>query len=44
MEWVPLDNPNMEFGDRISTITIKSVYIHTLVGGVRIVADAGFVP
>lgn len=32
MEWVPFDNPNMKFGDRISTITIKSVYIHTIVG------------
>jgi hypothetical protein len=32
LDWVPLDNPNMKFGDRISTITIKSVYIHTLVG------------
>jgi len=32
LEWVPLENPNMKFGDRISTITIKSLYIHTLVG------------
>ena len=31
-DWVPFDNPNMKFGDRISTITIKSVYIHTIVG------------
>jgi uncharacterized damage-inducible protein DinB len=31
-DWVPFDNPNMKFGDRISTITIKSVYIHTVVG------------
>lgn len=31
-DWVPFDNPNMKFGDRISTITIRSVYIHTLVG------------
>lgn len=30
--WVPFDNPNMKFGDRISTITIRSVYIHTIVG------------
>lgn len=33
-EWVPVDNPNMKFGDRISTINIKSVYIHTIVGEV----------
>ena len=32
--WVPFDNPHMKFGDRISTITIKSVYIHTIVGEV----------
>jgi len=32
LEWVPVDNPSMKFGDRISTITIKSVYIHTIVG------------
>ena len=32
LEWVPFDNPHMKFGDRISTITIKSVYIHTIVG------------
>jgi len=31
-DWVPFDNPNMKFGDRISTITIRSVYIHTVVG------------
>lgn len=31
-DWVPFDNPNMKFGDRISTITIKSLYIHTLAG------------
>lgn len=32
LEWVPLDNPNMKFGDRISTINIKSVYVHTIIG------------
>ena len=31
-DWVPFENPNMKFGDRISTITIRSVYIHTIVG------------
>ena len=31
-DWVPFDNPNMKFGDRISTITIRSVFIHTVVG------------
>ncbi len=32
LEWVPFDNENMKFGDRISVITIKSVYIHTIAG------------
>jgi hypothetical protein len=32
LEWVPVDNPNMKFGDRVSKITIKSLYIHTIVG------------
>jgi uncharacterized damage-inducible protein DinB len=32
LEWVPLDNTHMKFGDRISTINIKNVYIHTVVG------------
>ena len=31
-EWTPFDNPNMKFGDRISTIHIRSVYVHTIVG------------
>jgi len=31
-DWVPFENPNMKFGDRISTITIRSVFIHTIVG------------
>ncbi|MBI3435381.1 MAG: hypothetical protein HY056_09940 [Proteobacteria bacterium] len=32
LDWVPFDNENMKFGDRISTITIKSVYVHIIVG------------
>ncbi|MGE0038079.1 MAG: hypothetical protein AB7S93_20870 [Xanthobacteraceae bacterium] len=32
LEWVPVDNPNMKFGDRVSAISIKSLYIHTIVG------------
>lgn len=35
MEWVPVDNPNMKFGDRISTINIKSIYVHTIIGEQR---------
>ena len=25
MDWVPFENPNMKFGDRVSTITIRSL-------------------
>lgn len=32
LDWTPVDNPNMKFGDRISTITIKSVFVHVIVG------------
>lgn len=31
-DWTPFHNENMKFGDRISVITMKSVYIHTIVG------------
>jgi uncharacterized damage-inducible protein DinB len=31
LDWIPFDNPNMKFGDRISTITIRSLYVHTIV-------------
>jgi hypothetical protein len=34
LDWTPFDNPNMKFGDRISTITVRSLYIHTIVGEV----------
>ncbi len=35
LDWVPFDNYNMKFGDRISTITIRSLYVHTIVGECR---------
>ena len=41
LEWVPVENPNMKFGDRISTINIKSVYVHTIVGEQRWAALLG---
>lgn len=31
LDWVPVDNPNVRFGDRISLVTIKSIYIHVAV-------------
>lgn len=33
-DWVPFDNPSMKFGDRISTITIRSLFVHTITGEV----------
>jgi uncharacterized damage-inducible protein DinB len=30
-EWLPVDNSNLRFGDRISRVTIKSLYIHIAV-------------
>lgn len=32
LDWVPVDNKNVRFGDRVSLVTIKSLYIHTAVG------------
>lgn len=34
LDWVPFDNPGMKFGDRISTITVRNLYIHTIAGEV----------
>jgi hypothetical protein len=32
LDWQPLDNPQMKFGDRVSHITIRSLHVHTLTG------------
>ena len=31
LEWLPIDNGNVRFGDRISRVTIKSLYVHIVV-------------
>ena len=31
LDWIPVDNPNVRFGDRVSVVTIKSLYIHMAV-------------
>ena len=44
LDWVPFDNPSMKFGDRVSTITIRSLYVHTLTGEkmwARMLSDCG---
>lgn len=32
LDWVPVVNKNVRFGDRVSLVTIKSLYIHIAVG------------
>lgn len=31
LDWVPIDNPNVRFGVRVSVVTIRSLYIHVAV-------------
>lgn len=31
LDWVPIDNPNLRFGDRVSMVTVKNLYIHIAV-------------
>ena len=31
LDWIPVDNPNVRFGDRVSLVTIRSLYIHVAV-------------
>jgi uncharacterized damage-inducible protein DinB len=28
LDWVPIENPNVRFGDRVSSVTIRNLYIH----------------
>jgi len=37
--WIPINNGNVRFGDRISVVTIKSLYIHIIVAEHKIVHD-----
>ncbi len=32
LEWMPIENPSMRFGDRVGRITVKGLIIHTIVG------------
>lgn len=32
MDWTPIENPSMRFGDRVSRITVKGLIIHTIAG------------
>ncbi len=31
LDWFPVDNPNVRFGDRVTLVTIKSLYTHVTV-------------
>ncbi len=30
LEWLPVDNPNVRFGNRVTKVTIKSLFIHIM--------------
>ena len=37
LDWVPIDNPNVRFGDRVSRVTIKSLFIHMAVADHKLI-------
>ncbi|MBI3435951.1 MAG: hypothetical protein HY056_12885 [Proteobacteria bacterium] len=39
LDWIPIDNGNVRFGDRVSEVTIRSLYIHTVVAEHKFVRD-----
>jgi uncharacterized damage-inducible protein DinB len=32
LEWMPVENPSMRFGDRVGRITVKGLIVHLIVG------------
>lgn len=50
LDWIPVDTPQVRFGDRVSTVTIKSLYVHMAVAehhwvrGLRERADGDVLP
>lgn len=50
LEWQPIDNPNVRFGDRVARVTIKSLFVHMAVADHRLIkgmqecADGGLLP
>jgi uncharacterized damage-inducible protein DinB len=43
LEWAPVDNPNVRFGDRLTTVNIKGLYKHITLNDhywVRMIRDA----
>ena len=41
IDWAPIENPSMKFGDRVSRITVKGLVIHLIVGEAHWDADKG---
>lgn len=39
LDWVPIDNPNVRFGDRVTTVTIRSLFIHVLIAANNWIRD-----
>lgn len=31
LDWIPIDNPDVRYGDRITDVTIKGLYLHMVV-------------
>lgn len=50
LDWVPIENSSMKFGDRVSRITIKGLTIHVAVGermlleGIQNASDGAVIP
>jgi|SRR5262245_4715819 len=37
LDWLPIDNPNVRFGDRVSRVTIQSLFIHMAVADHKLI-------
>lgn len=37
LDWLPIDTPNLRFGDRVSRVTIQSLFIHMAVADHRLI-------
>ena len=50
LDWAPIENSSMKFGDRVSRITVKGLMVHVTVGechwveGIRSNADGAVIP
>ncbi|MFT3821397.1 MAG: DinB family protein [Rubrivivax sp.] len=50
LDWAPIDNASMRFGDRVSRITVKGLVIHVCIGekqwveGIERIEEGGSIP